>query len=101
MNYTIFCYNKNMQKRVELKVHGEVQGVFFRDSTRNKARELNLSGYVRNKLNGTVEIIAEGPEEILQKLIVWCQEHPGYSKVKKVEIKWGELKGGFEGFIIR
>jgi len=90
-----------MQKRVELKVYGEVQGVFFRDSTRIKARELNLTGFVRNKLDGIVEIVAEGPEEMLQKLIEWCRGHPGYSKVEKVEVKWIEFKGGFESFKIK
>ena len=92
---------KNMQKRVELKIHGKVQGVFFRDSTRNKARELNLSGYVKNKLDGTVEIVAEGQKEMLQRLVGWCKEHPGYSKVEKVEVKWAEGAGKFADFIVR
>lgn len=90
-----------MQKRIELKIYGEVQGVFFRDSTRSKARELKLVGYVRNKLDGTVEIVAEGEDAVLRELIKWCEEHPGYSNVEKVETIWAQPTGEFDSFIVR
>ena len=55
------------KKRVQLIIHGKVQGVFFRTSTKDKANELRLSGFVRNSEDGTVEVIAEGDEDQLQK----------------------------------
>ena len=90
-----------MQKQIVLKIYGKVQGVFFRDSSRRKAEELGLFGYASNKPDGTVEIVAEGEEKKLQEFIEWCKEHPGYSKVEKVDIEWRELTGGFDIFIVK
>ena len=58
-----------MKKQTVLKIYGRVQGVFFRDSSRRKAKELGLSGWVRNEPDGTVQIVAEGEEKSLKKLI--------------------------------
>ena len=60
-------------KHVNIKIYGKVQGVFFRDSSQRKAKELNLSGWVRNELDGTVQIVAEGEEKNLKELIEWCR----------------------------
>lgn len=49
-----------MKKRIVLKIYGRVQGVFFRDSTKRKAEELDLLGWVRNEAGGAVQIVAEG-----------------------------------------
>ncbi|MEK7190478.1 MAG: acylphosphatase [Patescibacteria group bacterium] len=90
-----------MQKQTELKIYGKVQGVFFRDSSKKKARELNLSGWVRNESNGTVVIVAEGEEKNLKELIEWCKNGPNHAKVDKVEVEWFESTDHFDGFIIR
>lgn len=90
-----------MQKRVELKIYGKVQGVFFRESGCKKGKELNLSGAVRNELDGTVVIVAEGEEKDLEKLIEWCKDGPDHAKVEKVEVKWLEPMGQFDGFEIK
>ena len=88
-------------KRVNLKIYGRVQGVFFRDSCRREAQKLGLSGFARNEPDGTVQIIAEGEEKNLQELILWCKEGPEHAKVEKVEAEWQEPTGEFNGFAIR
>jgi acylphosphatase len=57
-------------------VHGRVQGVFFRQSARQQAEKLGLSGYTRNNPDGTVTIEAEGPADALDALQAWCQHGP-------------------------
>ena len=91
-----------MEKRVGLKIYGRVQGVFFRDSSQRKAEELNLSGWVRNELDGTVQIVAEGEEKDLEELIEWCRAGgTEYAKVDKVDIEWLEPSGQFNNFIVK
>lgn len=89
-----------MQKRVELKIYGRVQGVFFRDSCRREAEKLGLSGSVRNEPDDTVVIAAEGEESALKELIKWCQEGPEHAQVEKIEEEWAEATGEFEDFTI-
>lgn len=86
-------------KRIIVKVHGRVQGVFFRSNTQKKAEELGLSGLTRNKDDGTVLIVAEGEKEKLNQLINWLKDGgPPFAKIDKVDIKWGEGTGEFDGF---
>ncbi|MDX5482108.1 MAG: acylphosphatase [Hymenobacteraceae bacterium] len=86
------------QKRIAIRVHGKVQGVFFRASTQEKAEELGLSGFVKNEDDGTVYLEAEGDSEALQKLEQWAHEGPRHAKVQKVEVEEKEGLRGFEGF---
>jgi acylphosphatase len=90
-----------MIMRVDIKVFGRVQGVFFRDRTNKKAKELNLTGWVENEPDGSVKIIAEGEKENLEKLIEWTRKGPLLARVDKVEVKWEEGKGEFEKFETR
>jgi acylphosphatase len=76
-----------MQVLAKLKIHGRVQGVFFRQSTREKARELGLSGWVKNMPDGTVEALAAGPENVVNELIAWCEQGPAYARVDKVDVQ--------------
>jgi len=87
-------------KCIHLIVSGKVQGVFFRDSTRIKANELGLTGYVRNLSNGNVEVVAQGNEEKINELMEFIKNNPGHSKVDEVKIKTKELKN-FSGFEIK
>ena len=90
-----------MQKdRLFIKIFGTVQGVFFRDKTLEKAEELGLSGYVKNALDGSVEIEAEGAKEDLERLLEWAYHGPSSAIVKKVEARWQEGKGEFSDFKI-
>ncbi len=76
----------------KLKIHGRVQGVFFRQSTREKARELGLSGWVKNMPDGTVEALAAGPESVVQELIVWCGQGPAYARVDRVDVQMTNIE---------
>lgn len=91
-----------MKKQVVLKIYGKVQGVFFRDSTERKAKELNLSGWVKNEPDGTVRIVAEGEEKDLKELIEWCRAGGAkYARVEKVDIEWLEPSYEFNNFIVK
>lgn len=70
-----------------ISITGFVQGVFFRAHTEEKARELGLSGWVRNTENNGVEIHVEGPESAIKHLIDWCQEGPPSAKVEAVHVE--------------
>ena len=69
-------------------VHGKVHGVCFRASTKTKALELSLIGWVRNLSNGTVEVHAEGRRDSLDKLIKWCQKGPPSANVSRCDLDW-------------
>jgi acylphosphatase len=90
-----------MIKRVEIQVLGRVQGVFFRSQTAKKAKELNLTGWVKNEEDSSVKIVAEGEEENLKNLIEWTKEGPLLARVDKIEVEWEEGKGEFEKFEIK
>lgn len=66
-------------------VHGRVQGVFFRDSTRREAQRLGISGHAINLPDGSVEVLAAGPDEALDQLERWLQQGPPMSRVTNVE----------------
>ena len=75
-----------------IKVYGKVQGVFFRDSTRKKAGELALTGFVRNEPDGSVYIEVEGEDIELEKFVSWCNAGPSNAKVEHVEIRESSIK---------
>ncbi|MCL0053078.1 acylphosphatase [Dehalococcoidales bacterium] len=82
-------------------VYGHVQGVFFRDFVSRRARELGLTGYVRNLPQGMVEVNAEGERKQLEQLIDYLKVGPPAAKVEKVETNWSEYSGSYSGFSIR
>jgi acylphosphatase len=86
-----------MYKRYAIKVTGKVQGVWFRQSTKTKAKKLNLTGTVRNMPDGSVEIHAEGEEKDLEELLGWCREGPDHANVNKINYSELPLQG-YEGF---
>lgn len=86
---------------VHLLIKGRVQGVFFRKFTHLKARELGLSGWVRNLPDGRVELVAEGDPECLQRFIHWCHKGPDAARVDEVEINPTSLKNFQEFLIVR
>ena len=89
------------KKRIHIIVSGRVQGVFYRLSTKRKAKILNLTGWVKNLSDGTVEIIVEGEEDNLRKLLAWCRKGPLIARVDDMKTEWKEFKGEFEYFSIR
>lgn len=76
-----------------LFVHGRVQGVFFRDSTRRVAQGLGLTGWVRNCSDGSVEIHAEGDRKKLEELIAWCRQGPDHATVSNLDLNWTGAEG--------
>lgn len=84
-------------KHLDIKVYGLVQGIFFRITAKEEAEKLNITGFARNKADGSVYIEAEGEEENLDKFIRWCHKGPPVAKVEKVEVTESPLKN-FSGF---
>lgn len=88
-------------QHVLLKIHGRVQGVFFRAGTQKEAARLGLKGWVRNASDGSVEAVAEGERETLEKFIAWCHRGPPAAVVKKVDVTWGPALNLPAGFHIK
>jgi acylphosphatase len=86
---------------LKIKVEGQVQGVFFRQSTQEKARELGIKGSVKNCDDDSVEIIATGTKEQLDKLVEWCWEGPPKAKVINVGTQELSLQQFYNFSIIR
>lgn len=88
-------------RRVEAIITGKVQGVSFRASTKRKAKELGLDGWVKNLPDGSVGLVAEGEGEAVSELLEWCRRGPAAANVENVEITEGEPEGKLDGFEIR
>lgn len=82
-------------------VQGRVQGVFFRASVEERALQLGLTGYVRNRPGNMVEVMAEGLKANLEKLVEFLKVGPPGASVKDVNTTWGEFTGSFASFRIR
>lgn len=82
-------------------VYGHVHGVFFRAFTTQRARELGLTGYVRNLPDETVQVRAEGERIRLEKLIDYLKMGPPEASVKKVVTNWTDYTGNYSSFTIR
>ena len=83
-----------------LLVFGRVQGVSFRYYTREEAQRLGVSGWVRNRRDGSVEATAHGPAEAVEALIEWARHGPAHASVSQVQVSDAE-SGVYEGFEIR
>ncbi len=82
-------------------VRGKVQGVYFRSSTVEEARALRLAGYARNLPDGSVEVVAAGPREDLERLVDFLHRGPSLARVTGVEIDWEDLSEAPHPFSIR
>ena len=89
-----------MKARAHVFISGRVQGVFFRDHTRRWAASLGLTGWVRNLLDGRVEVMAEGERERLDGLIGRLRQGPPMAEVADVEVTWEDFRGEYEDFRI-
>jgi acylphosphatase len=87
-------------KQVQLFVRGRVQGVFFRASAQREARRLGITGWVKNRPDGAVEILAEGEEEGLKELIAWSHRGPSAARVERVDVRWRSFAGDYPDFRI-
>jgi acylphosphatase len=87
-------------KQVHLIVRGRVQGVFFRAATQREARRLGLTGWVKNRNDGGVEMVAEGDESSLRQLCMWAERGPTAARVDDVQTRWRAYSGDFPDFRI-
>jgi acylphosphatase len=87
-----------MTERVtrRLAIHGVVQGVWFRESMRQEAERLGVSGWVRNRADGSVEAIVQGSAEAVESLVAWARRGPPQARVEGVEVAPAE--GDFARF---
>ncbi|MBI5508296.1 MAG: acylphosphatase [Deltaproteobacteria bacterium] len=86
--------------RVSVIVTGSVQGVFFRASTLEQAQGLNLTGWVKNLPDSSVEVVAEGSRYALEQLVDWCRRGPPAARVDEVLVRWGKHLAEFRTFMI-
>ena len=86
--------------RRRLQVTGLVQGVWFRESCREVADRLGLAGSVRNRADGTVEVVVEGPPQEVEGLVAWCRQGPPAAEVTGIDVV-GERPEGLVGFRVR
>ncbi len=82
-------------------IHGRVQGVSFRYYTQAQAQQLKLKGWVRNLSDGTVETVAVGPQEALEKFLRWLHHGPSGARVTGVDVDWSEPSQRLTAFEIR
>lgn len=87
--------------RARVRVSGRVQGVFFRDSTRQRAEELGLSGYVTNTPDGDVEALFEGRSEGVEEMVRWCGQGPPDASVENVDVDYEPAGDDLKGFEVR
>ena len=89
-----------MPSHIRLRITGRVQGVFYRQSTAEKARELGLKGFVMNMKDGSVVLEAAGDDVSLKALRLWCESGPPLAKVDRVEEETPQHDGSFPAFVI-
>ena len=88
-------------RRAHLRVYGRVQGVYFRASTKQQADALGLSGWVRNRRDGTVELVVEGPLPAVESLCRWAASGPPMAQVDLLEREDSDPVGPGDGFVVR
>jgi len=93
-------YRENMV-RVYIKLTGRVQGVAFRYYARSMACRLGVKGWIRNMINGDVEVMAEGNKENISRMIEWCKKGPRMAHVEDITLSWLPYTGEFLDFNIK
>ncbi len=85
----------------KVRISGRVQGVWFRQSTREQAAGLGITGWCRNCPDGSVEALFQGKKEVVQNIIDWCHEGPKMARVDQVDVEWLDCADGFSVFEVR
>ena len=89
------------QASLSAVIHGSVQGVGFRWGVMNLAAALGLTGYVTNRPDGTVEVVAEGDRDELAELEKFLHSGPRWAEVERVDAEWGSASGRFRRFVTK
>ncbi len=87
--------------RAELKIQVRVQGVFYRQSTKETAVRLGVTGWAKNCPDGSVEAVFEGEREAVDAVIEWCRQGPSAAHVTEVTADWLDFMNEFSSFGIR
>ncbi len=87
-------------KRLHLRIRGRVQGVFYRAAVYERARLLEVAGWIRNRPDGSVEAVAEGPQALLDAFVAFCREGPPLARVTAIDAT-PEPVEGLQEFEIR
>lgn len=90
-----------MPTEIHIIVRGRVQGVGYRFAAQRAARTIGVGGFVRNLPNGDVEILAQGDDERIQRMIDWARRGPPMARVEKIETETRERSELFQDFVIR
>ncbi len=88
------------KKRARVIIKGKVQGVFFRMETKRAAQRIGVTGWVKNKRDGSVEAVFEGDGALVDSIIKWCDVGSPGSKVEEKDVNWEDYQGEFGGFTI-
>jgi acylphosphatase len=91
----------SQHKQLTAIVHGYVQGVSFRYYTQRAANRLGLTGWVANRRDGTVKVVAEGEEAALQEFLAFLHQGSPVASVQRVDETWREAAGDFQNFSVR
>lgn len=86
--------------RAHVIIEGRVQGVFFRHHTQETAFKLEVTGWVKNRRDGSVEAVFEGDRERVDQIIQWCHRGPSEARVTKVNSNWESYTGEFKDFSV-
>lgn len=89
------------RRAIYARVTGRVQGVGYRISAVDEAAGLGLVGYVRNRWDGSVEVVAEGPPEALNRFVSWLHAGPPFARVERVDWHWQEPTSEYHRFEVR
>ena len=92
--------DESFAARYRVVVHGLVQGVWFRDSCRRVAVDEGVAGWVRNRSDGTVEAVFEGPLDAVARCVSWCRMGPPRAEVDGIDVS-EEPAEGIVGFSVR
>ncbi len=87
-------------KCVHILVHGRVTGVYFRAAAQREAKRLGITGWVRNRSDGSVEMLAEGEEDAVKELIGWAHHGPSAARVEDVDVRYRSYTGEYSDFRI-
>ena len=93
--------NSSLKARAHIFVSGKVQGVFFRHNTRQKAKDMGLTGWVKNLADGRVEAIFEGERGKVEEMLGWVKRGPILAKIDNVELLWLAYQNEFNDFEIK
>ncbi|HPJ94598.1 MAG TPA: acylphosphatase [Deltaproteobacteria bacterium] len=88
-------------KALHLTIHGRVQGVWFRATTREMAQKYRIMGWVRNTTDGSVEAHIQGEESAVDKMLSWCRQGPPGARVDDVDVRDVDLMDDYKAFNIR